>query len=377
MAIAQTKNILLIEDDEVDAEIIRRLLLSSDNAFECTHVTTSEAAIDMLQHSSFDCLLLDYKLPGLSGFEFLQKIRDQKELQFTPIIMITGCGDEVVATKTLKSGADNYIAKEKVTKESLQKAIENAIDSSMKAKEVSKKYDDLTLFANVIAHDMAAPIRTILYLAEKLKEKDCCIDDSDYTAKADQIYKSASNLGQMIKSLHSSCTLDNNSIAFSWIDLRELFRQTMVSLESLRTDRQVDINIISTLPKVYGHKESLTQVFLNLISNSVKFSRPSMPVRIEVSHEHFKKWLHIFYKDNSVGLNHDDHKEIFSPFKKGYHAKKNEGMGLGLSLCKKIMQQHGGDIKIHSSCGDGATFLLVFPKPVHDQKHHDIAANAF
>jgi signal transduction histidine kinase len=280
--------------------------------------------------------------------------------------MITGYGDEAVATKAIKAGADNYISKGKISKEELSKLIDDSIEAAHKEKIAYEKNQDLVMFANVIAHDMSAPIRTILYLAEKLNEKKEIYKDKYYEDRANHIHKSAQTLAQMIKSLHSSCTLDNNEAHFQKINLNDLLSQTLSSLECLTSQHKMHVDIEKDIPFINGDKDSLTQVFLNLFNNSIKFCKPTRPIKIKIACEKNGDYLNLLYQDNGIGFGEEDHTDIFQLFKKGQHPQKREGMGLGLSLCKKIMQNHDGDITIQSSSKNGTIFLLTFP--LHGKK---------
>src|SRR3989338_9760759 len=139
--------LLIIDDEVVDRAYYQRMLRQSATIpYEATEAINAKEALDYLQHHEVDCILLDYQLPDMNGIDLLKKIKE-KLGKFTPVIMLTGRGDEQVAVTAIKNGAEDYFIKNKIDPTVLMKAILNAIRSSQLKKTINQQKKQLKYYA--------------------------------------------------------------------------------------------------------------------------------------------------------------------------------------------------------------------------------------
>jgi signal transduction histidine kinase len=149
------------------------------------------------------------------------------------------------------------------------------------------------------------------------------------------------------------------------IDLNDVIRNIQIDLELLIQDKQATIHH-GKLPKVTGVPDLIHQLFYNLINNSLKFARPDTPAEIQIHSSEVpndeKKFVEVRIKDNGIGFDVSHAEQIFTTFVRLNSKDKYEGSGLGLALCKKIVERHGGTITASGKKGQGAEFKILLPQ---------------
>jgi signal transduction histidine kinase len=223
--------------------------------------------------------------------------------------------------------------------------------------------EELSSFTHVASHDMKEPLRKILAFAGRIE--DAGFDREKSREYVQKIVSSASGLQRLIDDLLSYSHVANDTSTFETVDLNGV-------LEAVRGDLEIAINekkavIESTpLPVVNGISYQLQQLFLNLLSNSIKFAKPDEPPRISITSEIIEgpdipgvptnglnKYYHIAVSDNGIGFAQEYNRRIFED--------KYPGTGIGLAIVKKIIQNHNGIISAEGAPDEGATFHLYLP----------------
>jgi len=145
------------------------------------------------------------------------------------------------------------------------------------------------------------------------------------------------------------------------VPLAEAVADAMVNLTVAIREADAEISVAEGLPTVTGHVTELIRLFQNLIGNAVKYRAPGRAPKVEVGcRRQGHQWL-IWVKDNGIGIAPEDHERAFGIFQRLVAQDAYEGTGIGLAVCKKIVEHHGGHIWIESEPGAGSTFLMTFP----------------
>lgn len=228
--------------------------------------------------------------------------------------------------------------------------------------ELRRSNDDLKQFGHVISHDLKEPVRKVLLFSNILKEDSANADLPKISQYAAKINKSAARLTEMIDAI-----LDYSSAGSP--DLEETVDLNYI-IESIKEDLEIKIlekrAVIeqSKLPLVHGSKILLHQLFYNLISNSLKFSRDTENCRIKISCILESENLKIAISDNGIGIPAEDSQRIFNVFERLHPKDQYDGTGLGLALCKKIVERHGGKLININSDSQGAVFEITLPASI-------------
>jgi PAS domain S-box-containing protein len=266
---------------------------------------------------------------------------------------------------------DKHIGFAKVTQDLTEKKELEKITRANVVLEAKNK--ELELFASITSHDLKEPLRKIITFANLMLEGDnenkLAENHREYGRK---IISAAKKMDRLIQDILSFSILSKQD-HFEKCSLKEVISDTLDTLEQAIRERNASI-ICSELPDAVIIPSQMRQLFQNLISNALKFSKKDISPQISITHEVLRKqmvksenlwpseeYLLIKLRDNGIGFDQEHAQQIFSLFGKLHHRSIYEGSGLGLAICKKIAENHGGTIVAQSSPGEGAEFTLLIP----------------
>lgn len=354
-------SILIIDDNLADATFLMRLSRSiEDTPFDFHHETTSLGGLARIENEHFDCLLLDYQLDGIDGICLLKSIRESGN--DIPVVAITGTGSEHVAVDAMKLDAQDYLTKGHVTPHTLNMAIRNAITRVALQRRNSEQQKELEAFVGMVSHDLRRPIRQIRTYATKLKDDSNDLNDQcqDYVDTIDAIAMRASKL---ISSLLEYTRHGRSECDCQSVDLNLVVQDVVTDIAAFISESKAEIKV-SKLPTVIGDPVGLRQVFQNLINNGIKFNQsptPTISIDRVTAKESDDNQVSIVIADNGIGIEPRFQSQVFDPLRRLHSQDEYEGVGLGLSTVKRIVDQHQGRIQIASSVGQGSQFRLSLP----------------
>ncbi len=356
------KKLLIIDDDVGDQKALERAIKKSD--LKChTHTRSDVAsALVLLDELPIDCILLDYRLPDIAGLEGLGKIRNVAP--FTPVILVTGVGDELLAREALSHGAADYIPKRNITPIEVAQSVRNAIKVFQMQKALDEQRESLMLFADVLAHDLKSPSRQLSLISEMLV-KAVDSNDMDKARKLQGMISSvAGDMNRLIDTLHSYNKAASAKITPQELPLSGVIDSVLLNLNGEIEKSGAEIAITNSDVTILGDRSQLIQLFQNLIGNSIKFCQQERP-RIAISASQTEDTTIVSVCDNGIGISAEERDTIFQPFNRLAPASKFDGTGLGLAICKKIVDRHYGRIQLRPSNETGACFDVVLPKTPH------------
>jgi len=223
---------------------------------------------------------------------------------------------------------------------------------------------ELLQFASVASHDLKEPLRKISIFSNLLRDKNEAALDESSQRYLNNIIQASGRMSNLIDDLLTFSRLSQTNIEFQPVDLKELLLGIVQDLEIPIQEKTATISI-GELPVIDGISLQLGQVFQNLISNSLKFSRPDVPPVIRINSKvegHGNAQVcRISYEDNGIGFKQDYADKIFEIFQRLHTREKYEGTGVGLAIVKKIISLHNGDIKAFGKEDEGARFEIVLP----------------
>ncbi|HEY1115146.1 MAG TPA: PAS domain S-box protein [Chitinophagaceae bacterium] len=230
--------------------------------------------------------------------------------------------------------------------------------------ELQNSNHDLQQFAHVASHDLKEPLRKIRTFASRLAE-----DKESRLSERGRVYlekveSAAGRMSNMIEGVLAYSTITASPEAPQPVDLAAVVQDISSDLEVLIQQKDAKL-AVDDLPVVVGAPVLIHQLFYNLLNNSLKFARPGVPPRIAISagtvHQGGSAFAQVVVRDNGIGFGPEHAEAIFGTFTRLNPKDQFEGTGLGLSLCKKIVERHGGTITAGSKEGEGATFTVTLP----------------
>jgi len=224
---------------------------------------------------------------------------------------------------------------------------------------------------NMLGHDLKEPLVTLEGFTKLLEEGAC--DASDQKRYLKIIREAINSLHLLVGSLQSVSKLYHDPSDLVELSLLEIFNNVVSSLsrQISKTKGKIDLQFDDTI--ILGDPVRLYQIFLNLIANSLKFHKTETPPLIRVTSKTAGGFLRISISDNGVGMSQEDLKKIFEPFTRLESSVKSEGMGMGLSIVKRIAESFGGRVQVKSQPDVGTTFCVFLPRktPVKGVKTYE------
>lgn len=255
-------------------------------------------------------------------------------------------------------GALTNIESRKAVEESLEQLVTD------RTKELQRSNDDLQQFAHVASHDLKEPVRKVKIFASRL-EKEFGRELSDTASLyLKKIYSATDRMNNMIEGVLNYSTVNNLEQDFSNVNLTDILRNIESDLEILIQQKGATVKYDQP-PPFEGAPVLIYQLFYNLINNSLKFARKEAAPLITISSREIldnnKPFTEITLSDNGIGFPQEHAERIFNTFTRLNAKDKYEGTGLGLALCKKIVERHGGSIRAQGEEGSGSSFIISLP----------------
>lgn len=228
-----------------------------------------------------------------------------------------------------------------------------------RTEELKKSNHDLELFAYVASHDLQQPVRTICSMVELLEKRLDGEFDSDTSQYFSFVKEGCGKMGQLIRDLLSYSRLGTREAALQTVNAREAVEASLADLRTMLEESKVTVHV-SDLPVVVYDSSHLRQIFQNLITNAVKYRQAGDPQIWIGSARNGKGW-EFSVRDNGIGIPPEFHDAIFELFRRLHSDSEIPGSGMGLAICKKVVELHGGQIRVESVPNTGSTFWFTVP----------------
>ncbi len=225
---------------------------------------------------------------------------------------------------------------------------------------LTKSNKELERFAYTASHDLQEPLCTIASFASFFETRYKTLLDKEGTELLGYLTQGAKRAQQLIRDLLSYSRLAQQNTQREKVSAEEILENVLSDLRSKIEETQAQLTT-GPLPDLFIHKAQAAQLFQNLLSNALKFGRKEQPLQIHLSAE--KKNQHWIFsvRDNGIGIEPKHHEQIFALFNRLHSAHEYPGSGMGLAICKKIVENHGGKIWVESDPQKGSTFYFTLP----------------
>jgi len=322
-------------------------------------------------------------MPGMSGFELARMIRSRPRSKHTPIIFISAVNaSETYVREGYALGAVDYIYTP--NPEVLRAKVKVFVELSQKTEEVTRQAaairqlnaeleqrvaertaalqrsnEALQQFAYVASHDLQEPLRTIATYVKLLAQRYQGKLDTQAEEFIGFTVDGAERMQQLIQGLLAYSRVESKELLRTSVDCEHVLTCTLHDLQQAITESGAEITH-DPLPTIEAEAKQLGLVLQNLLGNAIKF-RSHEPPRIHVSAKQNEQYWRFAVRDNGIGLDPQHIERIFNIFQRLHTRQEYPGTGIGLAICKKIVERHGGQIWVESVPGEGATFCFTLP----------------
>jgi signal transduction histidine kinase len=360
-------NVLLVEDNEDDVELLLRTLRRAGYDPRHQRVETAEGLREALSADTWDIVLTDCQLPQFSGARTINMIRDGMGLD-VPIIVVSGAIGEETAVKMIKAGAQDYVLKGKLARlpVAIERELRAAETKRARAASEAERVLDRENFTSIVAHDLRAPVQRIETMVKLLRadyEQVLGDDGQDILVR---IERSAIRLRLMLASLLSYSRYGRVATGGKVASLRSAINEV---LENVALDRKsADISVeLGDCDWVQADGILLGHVIENLIGNAFKFRRKDRLFKLSIDvHSTDAGKIEVSVTDNGIGIEPRFADKVFDIFYRLHDDDEYEGTGIGLAICRKIIQDHGGSIWVDRNYIGGAR--IVFTLAAADER---------
>jgi signal transduction histidine kinase len=406
---------ILIVDDKYENLFSLKSLLQL-YAYETDTAASGEEALKKILKNEYSVIILDVQMPDMDGYEVAEAISGLNKTKDIPIIFLSAVAiDKRFIAKGYDSGGVEYLTKPfdndlllmkvktfhrlytqrqelKLVEEALRQEIEIRKKSQQEVEQINSLLEfkveertrdllqlnkdlenrnaELAQYAYLASHDLQEPLRKIITFIKIIEEK-YLKGIPDAKIEMSKVITSSERMRNLINALLSYSKLSAVSL-FTLVNLNEVVKDAVADLEITIKEKQADINV-SQLPELEAIPGQMRQMFQNLLSNALKFSKTNTPPVINIFSEPVNelslkaapdqkgKYVRIDISDNGIGLDESYIDKIFVIFQRLHGKTQYEGTGIGLAIVKKIIEKHNGIIGVKSKEGEGATFTIVLP----------------
>jgi signal transduction histidine kinase len=382
-----TAHILLVDDDRALLQALPRTISLRMSGVQVQTASEASEALKLLQEQEFDAIVSDIKMPGMDGLELLAVASER--YPETLVLLITGHGEHDLAIQALRGGAYDYILKP-IDRDDFIASLQRALHTRQLRQQVQVQQRALEWYAlslerqveqrtrelvalnvtkdallSTVAHELASPLTGLKSMAMMIERQ---------LQRADSVEKIRSTVGNMtramsrleriVQDLQDASLIQTRNFVLqrSHCDLVELGRQILAEFMA-GEETALDYEVLDQPLEVNVDPQRISQALLNLLSNARKYSPEGAPIAVQVRKNGQEAIISV--RDRGVGIPAEQLAHVAEQFYRvpGIEVQtgSSSGLGLGLYLTRKIVEQHGGRLEVQSQEGQGSTFSLVLP----------------
>ena len=352
MSVAKTSEngYILAVDDIPDNLLLVQLALEQEG-HRVILAHNGESALKQIKQEPPNLILLDVMMPGMDGYEVTRRIRQDKNIPFIPILLVTA-REESSLVEGLDAGADEFVRKPFQIDE-----LQARVRSMLRLKETIDQREN---FVSCLTHDLRTPLVAANRMLDLIAQQAFGEVTKEQEEAIANIVSSNQNLLEMLNKLLEThqYELGQKILSFIPVELEQLILEIVTELKPLANHKGIDLQTsLSSEAAVNGDRLELRRVFTNIIGNAIKFTDKG---QVEVALSSNEAEVFVKVRDTGIGISPQEQLTVFQRYHQGNH--RRSGKGLGLYLCQQIVHAHEGKITLDSEVGKGAIVNICLPK---------------
>lgn len=368
-----TPTVLIVDDNSNNVKIIAITLRELN--YKLVIATSGQSAIEMVDKTRPDLVLLDIMMPGMDGYETCEIIKSKKENENLPIIFLTALNDKSNIIRGFEVGGVDYITKP-FNKEELISRVKTHLELKFTQDELQKTSDYLynlnslkDKMFSVIGHDLRSPLGSVKMTLEYLSETVTETTGEELKITVDLLLKTTDEVFSLLENLLGWAKSQSGNIALNKepIDLVDLVYKIYLLNKGNLKYKNISFNMeVEPGSVIFADLNTITSVFRNLLSNAIKFT-PEGGV-ITIKSKLIANLVEIEFRDTGVGIPEENIPKLFDSNQHltTYGTNRESGSGLGLNLCNDFALKNDGSLRVASVVGQGTSFFLTLPSEAAD-----------
>jgi len=375
-------SVLLVDDDPALLEALSEALGLRFKTIMVDVCDSGAAALELVARKDYDAVITDIKMPGMDGLELVARLREQTP--DIPTLLITGHGETDLAIQAIRTGAFDFIQKP-IDRDYLMAALKRATEVRRLRRELKAKQEALQDYAEhlehrveerteelqralrakdeflgLVSHELRTPITVIFGNAELLNTRGAQLDEAEKAAAIFDLRQETRRLLRIIENLLVLARLEygikteTEPVLLSKIVKLQVDRQKQLS-----PDRDLKLHVPADLPVVNCDATQVELVLNNLLSNADKYSPPGRPIEIRANVVDSEVVVSVL--DRGIGIGPEETERIFEAFHRSQPSSGIQGMGIGLTVCKRLLESQRGKIWAKPRPGGGSQFSFSLP----------------
>ncbi len=361
---------LIFTVDDMPKNLQLMEIILQNKGYDVAQASNGREALEKLKNMKPDLILLDIMMPEMDGFETCETIKSDEKLADIPVIFLTGKSDPQDVVNGLKLGAVDYIAKPFNTTELLLR-VETQVELKKSRDQLKEKNQELQQlntskdkFFSIISHDLKSPFQGLIGLTELLQEDIEEMSKEEILKFSSMIHESSRNLLNLLENLLEWSVLERDKHTFQGqqTDLHQLIDKNTQLFEANAGKKDIILeNNVNKPVNAWCDRNMIDTVIRNLISNALKYTPVGGKITLEANSDDTHATIRII--DTGVGMDQDTQKSLFQMenMKSQPGTKNEKGTGLGLLICKELIEKNSGDISVESTPGEGSVFSIHLP----------------
>ena len=354
-----TPTILIVDDTRFNRRLLARLLQREGYLIE--QAENGVAALEIVQSTPLDLILLDVSMPKMDGFEVCQRLKADPKTNEIPVIFITALDSTEDKGKGFEVGGVDYIVKP-IQETDVLARVRTHLQIRSLQKNLRNQIAELDAFAHTVAHDIKNPLAVLVGYVELLQMDNEGITTAERAKYLNEMLAQGKKLFRIIEELLLlSSVRQDEEIETHSLEMGNLVGGAMKRVKNLIEQENATLQQPQSWPTAIGYAPWVEEIWVNYLSNALKYGGEPPEVSFGATELPAENAIKFWVQDNGAGLTEEEQSLLFTPFERLDQIKVKEGHGLGLSIVRRIITRLGGKVGVDSEVGQGSSFWFTLP----------------
>jgi signal transduction histidine kinase len=360
--------ILIAEDAPVSRRLLQQCL--QQWGYEVVPASNGAEAWQLFNagDAAFPIVISDWMMPEMDGLDLIRRIRAKSSSNYVYTMLLTAKSEREDVVVGMEAGADDFLRKPldrdelRVRLRAGERIVRLEQTLAAQNQELRQRMEEVETFVYTASHDLQTPLRTFGSYAQLLLADYGKVLDEEGCELCEAIVEDALHMKTLLDSLLEFTSLGRDPVKTVEVDVKAELASALHNLSLKIAETQATVQVPEALPTIVYAEGRLTQIFSHLLSNALRFRSQVCTPKVRVSCDETEQGYRFIVQDNGIGIAPEHVACIFNIFKRLHTRDTYPGAGAGLTIVKKIVECHGGEIGVTSAPGEGSSFWFTVPK---------------